>query len=137
MGNNKYILTDVSIEWMGKRLFQIKAIRSFWNIKENELWGYIEKETNLAQVYWNAWVYWDARVSAKKAFVKGWFIGWDDTEKITKMKKEDIGNTFWKCQYVLWDYEIKEIEEEIKEVSYTWKEVTVSIDGKDYKAVIQ
>ena len=53
------------------------------------------------------------------------------------MKKEDIGNTFWKCQYVLWDYEIKEIEEEIKEVSYTWKEVTVSIDGKDYKAVIQ
>jgi len=29
MENNKYILTDVSIEWMGKRLFQIKAIRSF------------------------------------------------------------------------------------------------------------
>jgi hypothetical protein len=31
---SKYILTDVSIDFMGKKLFQIKAIRSFGNVKK-------------------------------------------------------------------------------------------------------
>jgi hypothetical protein len=65
--NTKYELTDVSIEWMGKTLFQIKALKSFWNVEVGELGGYIEKEENLsffwdAWIYWNAIVYWDAQV---------------------------------------------------------------------------
>jgi len=47
---NKYIMTEVSIEVMGKKLFQIKALKSFGNVSEGELGGYIEKEDNLAQV---------------------------------------------------------------------------------------
>jgi hypothetical protein len=39
------------------------------------------------------------------------------------MKQEDIWNTFWKCQYVLWDYEIKDIEE--KKVEETTEELTL------------
>ena len=38
-----------------------------------------------AQVYGNAQVSGNARVSAKASFTKGWFIGGDDSEKITNI----------------------------------------------------
>ena len=59
---NKYILTDVSVDVMGKKLFQIKAIRSFGNVKEGDIGGYIESEKNLAQISGDAWIYGDARI---------------------------------------------------------------------------
>ena len=77
--NNKYELTNVSIDFWGKKLFQIRAKRSFWSVNKWDLGGYIEKEKNLsasdnswvfgnarvydnARVSENAWVYGDARV---------------------------------------------------------------------------
>ena len=65
---NKYILTKVSKEVFGVKLFQIKALVAFGSIEKGELGGWIEKENNLsqegnAQVYGNAWVYCDAQVS--------------------------------------------------------------------------
>ena len=185
---NKYILTDVSIDILWKKLFQIKAIQSFWNVKEWDLGGYVESEKNLAQVSWNAWVFWNARVywnaqvfwdaqvfwntwvswdarvywdawvfwdaqvfwnahiswnaqvswnawvSAKKYFTKGWFIGWDDTEKITELSHEQVWNSYWKTNYVLGDYEIVDIEEEKVEEVVTHKIVTDS-DWKQYRLV--
>jgi hypothetical protein len=69
----KYLLTKTTKKWMEKTLFQIKAKKSFGDVAEGELGGWIEKEDNLshsgdawvygnAQVYGNAWVYGNAQV---------------------------------------------------------------------------
>ena len=42
----------------GKKLFRIKALVAFGDVKEGELGGFIEKESNLANDG-NAWVYGD------------------------------------------------------------------------------
>ena len=76
----KFELTSESIvNILGKKLFQIKALIEFGNVKEGELGGFVEKEENLshdgnawvsgnaevcgdARVYGDAKVYGDARV---------------------------------------------------------------------------
>ena len=69
----KFELTSNTKIWFGRKLFQIKALISFGNVKEGDLGGYIEKEGNLdhdgnawvygnAKVYGNAWVYGNAKV---------------------------------------------------------------------------
>ena len=57
----KFELTTNTKIWFGRKLFQIKALISFGNVKEGELGGYIEKEANLGHSG-NAWVYGDAKV---------------------------------------------------------------------------
>lgn len=52
----KYELTNEYIIYLGKKLYRIKALKNFGNVKIGELGGYIEKEDNLSQ-YDNAWVY--------------------------------------------------------------------------------
>lgn len=61
---NKYELTTNSKMYSGKKLFQIKALISFGNVKEGDLGGFIEKEDNLSQSD-NAWVYDEAMVYGK------------------------------------------------------------------------
>jgi acyl-[acyl carrier protein]--UDP-N-acetylglucosamine O-acyltransferase len=63
----KYELTDESIEHNGHILYRIKSLRSFYDVKEGDIGGYIEKEENLSHdgncwVCDNAWVYGDAWV---------------------------------------------------------------------------
>ena len=71
--NTKYILTNDTKTVCGAKLFRIKAIASFGNIKAGDLGGFVEKEANLsdvgtswvsddAQVHGNARVYSNARV---------------------------------------------------------------------------
>ena len=57
----KYELTDDSITFMGRKLFRIRAIRSFSNVAAGDLGGYIEKEENLSHDD-DAWIYNDARI---------------------------------------------------------------------------
>lgn len=62
------ILKDEFIEFDGRKLYRIKALKDFHNVKEGEFGGYIESERNLshegdAQVSGDAWVYNDAWVS--------------------------------------------------------------------------
>lgn len=57
----KYELTNEYIIYLGRKLYRIKALKNFGNVKIGELGGYIEKEDNLSQ-YDNAWVYGDTRV---------------------------------------------------------------------------
>ena len=75
------ILKDEFIEFDGRKLYRIKALKDFHNVKEGEFGGYIEYERNLshegdawvygnARVYGNAWVYDNARVSGD-AWVSG------------------------------------------------------------------
>ena len=63
----KYELTSNSKTVFGKKLFQIRALVDFGDVKAGSLGGYVEKEENLSQcgeswVYNNAMVYGDAEV---------------------------------------------------------------------------
>ena len=77
--NKKFELTTDTKMFLGRKLFRIKALISFGNVKSGDLGGYVEKESNLshdnnawissnarvygdARVYGNAWVCGDARV---------------------------------------------------------------------------
>lgn len=58
----KYELTtNTKIVLFGKKLFQIRALKDFGNVKAGQLGGYIEKEENLSHDG-NAWIFGDARV---------------------------------------------------------------------------
>ena len=61
MKMKKYELTNEYITYLGKKLYRIKALKNFGNVKIGELGGYIEKEDNLSQDG-NAWVFGDAIV---------------------------------------------------------------------------
>ena len=58
----KFELTSEFVTFLGKKLFRIKALVSFGDVKEGELGGLVEKEENLDQSG-NAWVYGNARIS--------------------------------------------------------------------------
>ena len=64
----KFELTSEFVTFLEKKLFRIKALVSFGDVKEGGLGGLVEKEENLDQsgnawVYGNAQVYGNARVS--------------------------------------------------------------------------
>ncbi len=65
MEENKYELTDETIDFCCHRLHRIKAMKDFrcngFFIKKGDLGGYIEKEYNLSQEY-ECWVYDNAMV---------------------------------------------------------------------------
>lgn len=72
----KFELTTKSItNEAGKKLFRIKALIDFGDVKAGELGGYVEKEGNVSQDD-NAWVSGDARVydNADYALVQGFGI---------------------------------------------------------------
>ena len=60
--NKKFeLLLDNTVEYFGIKLFRIRALNSFGNVKAGDIGGYIEKEDNLS-IYGKAWVYGNARV---------------------------------------------------------------------------
>ena len=59
--SKKFKLTSNFKVFLGRKLFQIKALVSFGDVKEGDLGGYIEKEENLSHCG-NAWVYGNAKV---------------------------------------------------------------------------
>jgi len=74
MNGKKYeLLQDQTIEWRGRTLYRICALRDFGSVHAGDVGGYIECEHNLSQgdnawvcdnarVYGDAWVYDNARV---------------------------------------------------------------------------
>ena len=58
----KFELTTDFKMYCGKKLFRIRALIDFGDVKAGDLGGYIEKEKNLSH-NGNAWVYGNARVS--------------------------------------------------------------------------
>ena len=57
----KYELTKETIEVDGRTLHRIVALKSFADVKEGDLGGYVESESNLSH-YGECWIYGDARV---------------------------------------------------------------------------
>ena len=77
----KYELTTDTKIVLGKKLFRIKALVSFGNVKAGDLGGYVERENNLSHEG-KAWVYGDAKVYGKawvsgnaKVFGDAWVYG--------------------------------------------------------------
>jgi len=141
--NTKYKFTGETKEYFGIILYQIEALKDFSNVSKGDKGGWIEKEENLS-VEDNAWVSGDAQVfgdarvsgsawvSAKSNFTKGWFIGGDDSGKITAITSE-TGSSYWNKQYVLGDYEITPIVEDAgKEVS---TDDIIEFNGVKYKKI--
>ena len=60
--NSKFeLLLDDAVEYLGIKLFRIRALNSFGNVKAGDIGGYIEKEENLSESG-NSWVYGNASV---------------------------------------------------------------------------
>ena len=59
--NNKYELTDETLEWRCHTLYRIKALKDFSDVHKGDLGGWIEKESNLSQDD-DCWAYDDAKV---------------------------------------------------------------------------
>lgn len=69
----KFELTaEFIINVFGEKLFRIKALIAFGNVKAGEVGGYVEREENLNHAG-NAWVYGDAQVknSTEYMYVHG------------------------------------------------------------------
>ena len=68
MNGKKYeLLQDQTIEWRGRTLYRICALRDIGSVHAGDVCGYIECEHNLSQdgnakVYGDAWVCDNARV---------------------------------------------------------------------------
>ena len=60
-GKKHELLQDQTIEWRGRTLYRICALRDFGSVHAGDVGGYIECEHNLSQVG-DAWVCGDARV---------------------------------------------------------------------------
>ena len=106
----KFKLTsEFIVDISGVKLFRIKALIEFGNVKAGDLGGYIEKEENLshmgnawvsgnaqvsgdARVFGNAWVFGDARVSGDKdyAYAHG-FGSCNRTTTFFRLKDGDVG----------------------------------------------
>ena len=54
--NKKYELTDITMEYSGRILYRIRALKDFADVKAGDLGGWVSSEYNLSQ-YDNCWVY--------------------------------------------------------------------------------
>jgi len=84
----KYELTNETISFENRKLFRIRALKDFGNVKAGDLGGYVESENNLSQedncwIYENARVYGNAEVS-NDDIVSGNARVYDDAMKIKK-----------------------------------------------------
>ena len=92
----KYELTAESKEYGGRKLFRIKALVSFGNVKKGELGGWIEKEQNLSHSG-NAWVYDKAKVYGKaQIYGKAKICGYKDYIVIGPIGSRNAYTTFYR-----------------------------------------
>ena len=106
----KFELTSEFVTLLGKKLFRIKALISFGNVKEGELGGFVEKEENLsndgnAWVYGDAWVYGNARVSGNawvfgnaRVYGDAWVSGNADYATVHGFGSEYRTTTFFRTK---------------------------------------
>lgn len=95
----KFELTSESIvNIFGKKLFRIKALIEFGDVKEGELGGFIEKEENLSHEG-NAWVFGNAKVCENaKVYGDAWVCGDADYATVKGFGTEFRATTFFRCR---------------------------------------
>ena len=60
MGSRKYELTNISMEFEGRTLYRIRALKDFSDVKAGDLGGWVSNEDNLRQGG-NCWIYDEAK----------------------------------------------------------------------------
>ena len=60
MENRKYELTNISMEFEGRTLYRIRALKDFSDVKAGDLGGWVSNEDNLRQEG-NCWIYNNAK----------------------------------------------------------------------------
>ena len=58
--NKKYELTNITMEYKGRTLYRIRALKNFANVKKGDLGGWVCNEYNLSQEG-NCWIYDEAK----------------------------------------------------------------------------
>jgi len=58
--DKKYEFTNETLEWRGRTLHRIRALRNFSNVKAGDLGGWVESERNLSHEG-NCWLYSEAK----------------------------------------------------------------------------
>ena len=140
----KFELTTDTKMFLGRKLFRIKALISFGNVKAGDVGGYIEKEENLSQSG-NAWVsvnaevsgnvevYGNARVSGDADYATASGFGSEyRTTTFFKLKNSDKIGVRCGCFYGT----LKEFKEKVKEThgeSKKAKEYLMLADLMEYK----
>ena len=101
----KFELTsETKINIFGKKLFRIKALISFGDVKAGETGGWVEKEENVNQsgnawVFDNAEVYGDAMVYGDaKVYGDAWVSGNADYATIHGFGTQFRTTTFFRCK---------------------------------------
>lgn len=96
--NKKFELTTDTKMFLGRKLFRIIALISFGDVKEGDLGGYVEKESNLSH-YDNAWIADNAWV-CDNARVCGdaWVCDNADYLCFKSLGSENRNTTFFKCK---------------------------------------
>lgn len=140
----KFELTTDTKMFLGRKLFRIKALISFGNVKVGDMGGYIEKEENLSQygnawvsgnaeVYGNAKVYGDAEVSGNADYATASGFGSEyRTTTFFKLKNSDEIGVRCGCFYGT----LKEFKEKVKEThgeSKKAKEYLMLADLMEYR----
>ena len=128
----KFELTTDTKMFLGRKLFRIKALISFGNVKVGDMGGYIEKEENLSQ-YGNAWVSGDAEVSGDADYATASGFGSEcRTTTFFKLKNSDEIGVRCGCFYGT----LKEFKEKVKEThgeSKKAKEYLMLADLMEYR----
>ena len=101
----KFELTADTKMFLGRKLFRIKALISFGNVKVGDMGGYIEKEENLSQSG-NAWVSGNADYATASGFGSEY-----RTTTFFKLKNSDEIGVRCGCFYGT----LKEFKEKVKE----------------------
>ena len=101
----KFELTTDTKMFLGRKLFRIKALISFGNVRAGDMGGYIEKEENLSQSG-NAWVSGNADYATASGFGSEY-----RTTTFFKLKNSDEIGVRCGCFYGT----LKEFKEKVKE----------------------
>ena len=134
----KFELTTDTKMFLGRKLFRIKALISFGNVRAGDMGGYIEKEENLSQygdawVSGNAWVYGNAKVYGDADYATASGFGSEyRTTTFFKLKNSDKIGVRCGCFYGT----LKEFKEKVKEThgeSKKAKEYLMLADLMEYK----
>ena len=134
----KFELTTDTKMFLGRKLFRIKALISFGNVRAGDMGGYIEKEENLSQsgnawVYGNALVSGDALVSGNADYATASGFGSEcRTTTFFKLKNSDEIGVRCGCFYGT----LKEFKEKVKEThgeSKKAKEYLMLADLMEYR----
>jgi len=87
----KYKLTKECKERFGRKLYRIKALKNFNDVKKGELGGFIEKIDNLSD-RGDAWVYGDAEVYGELKIKSGEYFGVQFKGEVIRKKKLKDGD---------------------------------------------